>query len=143
MYELKEKTPEEIAAESLIRVSNRTKETARFFGPADEDIMVYFEDRGMLRLSEGDIYRETYQEPGTAVNPPSISMHLYFFDENHRGTNKAIVSGIWGPEHLSRGERLTYRGGLELLPEGLVEDALALLDGTGGIELDYEEPNWS
>lgn len=142
MYELREKTPEEIAAESLIRVSGRLKETARFFSPADEDILFYFEDRGLLPLSEGDIYRVTYTEPGkTPV--PSISMHLYFFDEAHRGTNKAIVSGIWGPKYVCRGERLTYRGELDLLPEGLVEDALALLDGTGGIELDYEEPNWS
>lgn len=143
MYELKERTEEEIAAESLIRVSERLKETARFFGPDDRSILFHFEDRGTLALSEGDIYRETYKEPGRESSAPVIYMHLFFFDENHRGTDKAIVSGSWGPKYFCREGNLTYRGGLELIPQDLLEDAIALLDGTGGVELDYDLPDWN
>jgi len=136
MYELKPKTLEELKAQSLVRVEEKTTESARFFGP-QEDRLVRFGDRGLLPLTEGTIYRTTYKR-FKKPNAESVYLELFGFDERHRGEELAVAGGMWAPEflkHKARG-RISYMGTLEQLPEGLLEDAIALLEHTGGIDLE-------
>ena len=136
MYQVREETKDELRDRSLVRISEKKVETAHFMGPR-ERLLIHFGDRGMLQLSSGDIERTTYSRPHRRQNPPHISLKLHGFDEKYHGTERAVVAGTWGPEYPSRyaSEKMPYRGGLELLPPSLVEDAIALLDHRGGVDL--------
>lgn len=137
MYTITEQTAEEKDARSLVRVSERLEETARFFGPR-EKVMVDFGERGSLPLSKGNICRITHRNRRrSGPSQPIITLELFGFDEAHRGTDLAVVGGFWGSKYMNyeaRG-RVVYMGELDLLPADLVSDAIALLDGTGGIDL--------
>ncbi len=138
MYELKESTAEEIAARSLVRVSEVRKDEARFFGP-QEPILIDFQDEGIHPLRDATIYRKIYSRPHRGSLRPIISLTIFGFDEAHRGTDRAVLRGFWGSEIDFRSRNrgmVRYRGGIELLPEGFVDDALALLDHRGGIDLE-------
>lgn len=140
MYELKPKTAEELKARALVRVEEKITESVRFFSPQEER-PVQFGDRGLLPLTEGRIYRTTYKRP-KKPSSTSVYLELFGFDELHRGTELAVASGLWAPEYLTHKARgkISYMGGVELLPSGLLKDAIALLDHTGGIDL--EPPPW-
>lgn len=139
MYAITEQTAEELKARSLIRVSERIEERTRFFGPR-EKLMVDFEGRGPLPLSEGYAYRIVYSNNARRKGPmrPIIYFELSGFDDRHYGTSEAVVWGLWGPEYMAREAKgnVTYQGGLELLSPGLVRDTIALLDHRGGVDLE-------
>lgn len=138
MYDILEQTADELRAHSLVRVSERLEEHARFFGSREKRFLE-FGDRGLLPLSEGDIYRTTYRRPHRKQNPSTIVLKLFGFDEKHYGEDRAVVGGVWGPEYSSRshtGGRVRYMGTIDLLPQDLVQDAIALLEHRGGVDIE-------
>ena len=137
IYDIREQTAEELRARSFVRLSEIKEEQARFIGPR-ERVLIDFGERGLLPLSEGTIHRTTYTRPHRKISPVSIYLELFGFDEDRKGTDGAVVAGIWGPEHMSNKARgiVVYRGTLDVLPPGLLDDTIALLDHRGGIELE-------
>lgn len=138
MYGIVEQTEQEVKARSLVRISERLEETARFMGPR-EKVMIHFGERGLLPLSSGEIHRTTYRRPHREQNPGSVVLQLHGFDHDYFGDEKAVVIGVWGSEYMAKDHvrgRVRYMGGLELLPEDFVQDAIALLEHRGGIDIE-------
>ncbi len=137
MYGIVEQTADELKARSLVRVSERIEETAHFMGPL-EKVLIDCGDRGLLPLSSGDIVRVTYRRPHRKQNSGIVTLTLSCFDQEFYGEEKAVVRGLWGPDHKAREARghIRYMGGIELLPAGLVEDAIALLEHRGGVDIE-------
>lgn len=78
----------------------------------------------------------SYSLPHREQNPGTITLRLSCFDIDYYCEEKAVAMGLWGSEYMARHTkgRVRYMGGLELLPEGLVRDAIALLEHRGGID---------
>lgn len=141
MYELNEtpaSTAPAIKRSPLIRLSTMKKEQVRFFA-ADVPMLVRFGELGEHPITSGYVYRTTGKNPGRPPGKPSISLKLMGFDVSKKGTEGAVLGGIWGPEyHMleARQGRMVYRGTFEALPEELVENVLNILDGRGAIDLE-------
>lgn len=137
MYALAEQTAAEHRARSLVRVSEKIEETAHFMG-SREKVMIDCGPRGLLPLSSGDITRVTYKRPHRKQNPGTVTLQLSCFDNDFYGEEEAVVMGLWGPEYRAREVRgrVRYMGTIELLPQDFVQDAIALLEHRGGIDIE-------
>lgn len=137
MYGIVEETAAELKARSLVRVSEKIEEHARFMGPR-EKVLIDCGDRGLLPLSSGEITRVTYRRPHRKQNPGTVTLTLSCFDQEFYGEEKAVVMGLWGPDHKAREARgrIRYMGTIDLLPQDFVQDAIALLEHRGGVDIE-------